>query len=375
MFAPPAGLVSRPATGVTVLRKIATVDCLLVVALALIPQTASADTGRVMDRSFTPGAPGIGDPYFPTDGNGGYDVSHYGLDLKYEPADRVADQCRDHRSPCDTGPLAIRPGPQRAHGAQRHGERRSGELAPGGQWVGPQRTGDHPVPRSAGRQAVHHRDPLRRNSPNPTMTTTLASRASFPTDDGAVVIGQPHVAATWFPVNDHPADKAAYDIKITVPAGVEAISNGVLLSQRTKGRLDDLDVAARRIRWRRTSQPRRWGSSTSPAYRSNGITFLDAIDPAVDHIYDPDPQQDPSISTIAKGSFAREPEIIDFLSTVLRALSVHAMPAASWTTSTRPVSRWRTRPDRSTTRRSSTPRRTAMQLSSMSSPISGTATV
>lgn len=33
-----------------------------------------------------PGAPGIGDPYYPTYGNGGYDVSHYDLDLTYQPA-------------------------------------------------------------------------------------------------------------------------------------------------------------------------------------------------------------------------------------------------------------------------------------------------
>jgi aminopeptidase N len=33
----------------------------------------------------TPGAPGIGDPYFPLDGNGGYDVRHYELDIGYDP--------------------------------------------------------------------------------------------------------------------------------------------------------------------------------------------------------------------------------------------------------------------------------------------------
>src|SRR3954453_12523155 len=34
---------------------------------------------------FAPGAPGIGDPYFPTDGNGGYDVGHYDLAVGYQP--------------------------------------------------------------------------------------------------------------------------------------------------------------------------------------------------------------------------------------------------------------------------------------------------
>ena len=31
------------------------------------------------------GDAGIGDPYFPLDGNGGYDVQHYDLNLSYEP--------------------------------------------------------------------------------------------------------------------------------------------------------------------------------------------------------------------------------------------------------------------------------------------------
>ncbi|GDY79133.1 hypothetical protein SAVCW2_72300 [Streptomyces avermitilis] len=38
---------------------------------------------------------------------------------------------------------------------------------------------------------------------------------------------------TWFPANNHPSDKASYDITITVPKGRTAVSNGVLLGQRT----------------------------------------------------------------------------------------------------------------------------------------------
>src|SRR5690349_11552908 len=32
-----------------------------------------------------PGAPGIGDPYFPDYGNGGYDVSHHDIRVRYYP--------------------------------------------------------------------------------------------------------------------------------------------------------------------------------------------------------------------------------------------------------------------------------------------------
>ena len=57
------------------------------VVLALIAYGTPANA----QQSFRPGAAGIGDPYFPLSGNGGYDVQHYGLDIKYTPAnDRLA---------------------------------------------------------------------------------------------------------------------------------------------------------------------------------------------------------------------------------------------------------------------------------------------
>ena len=37
-------------------------------------------------ETFVPGSPGLGDPFFPNAGNGGYDVTHYSLTLSYEPS-------------------------------------------------------------------------------------------------------------------------------------------------------------------------------------------------------------------------------------------------------------------------------------------------
>ena len=46
----------------------------------------SLATGAVaLAAVFSPGAPGLGDPFFPLGGNGGYDVQHYGLTLAYDP--------------------------------------------------------------------------------------------------------------------------------------------------------------------------------------------------------------------------------------------------------------------------------------------------
>jgi aminopeptidase N len=58
---------------------------LLVGVLALLLATAVL-AGSARAAAFTPGSPGLGDPFFPLAGNGGYDVSHYSLTLSYEPA-------------------------------------------------------------------------------------------------------------------------------------------------------------------------------------------------------------------------------------------------------------------------------------------------
>ena len=50
------------------------------------PAPSSTASAHGWGPSGSPGAPGIGDPYFPLDGNGGYDARHYLLDLRYDPA-------------------------------------------------------------------------------------------------------------------------------------------------------------------------------------------------------------------------------------------------------------------------------------------------
>ena len=53
---------------------------------ALVLSTPASAGSRPSARSYTPGAPGIGDPYYPLAGNGGYDVDHYDLAVTYDPA-------------------------------------------------------------------------------------------------------------------------------------------------------------------------------------------------------------------------------------------------------------------------------------------------
>jgi hypothetical protein len=56
-------------------RRLVVLAASLCVGVGLLAGSAAAKD------SFQPGAPGLGDEYFPLDGNGGYDVRHYELDL------------------------------------------------------------------------------------------------------------------------------------------------------------------------------------------------------------------------------------------------------------------------------------------------------
>ena len=59
------------------------------------------------------------------------------------------------------------------------------------------------------------------------LDTTGALYGWVTTADGAMVVNEPEGAATWYPVNDDPEDKATYTFRITVPAGKTAVANGL----------------------------------------------------------------------------------------------------------------------------------------------------
>ena len=70
------------AVGTRTTRWLVALATALTMLLSASPATASGDRG---ERHFRPGAPGVGDEYFPLAGNGGYNVAHYHLRLGYEP--------------------------------------------------------------------------------------------------------------------------------------------------------------------------------------------------------------------------------------------------------------------------------------------------
>ena len=192
-------------------------SALAVLALAAIGVPATAIAGK----SCRAGAAGVGDRYFPGYGNGGYDVRSYDLHIAYNPLNddlrgRAKIRARAHEDLCsvnlDLLGFEIKRIKVRGHAA---GWRRDGQEL-----------------------TVTPRAPLRKGSrfslilrysgvPVDLRDRIFGLPTAFtPTSDGAVVVGQPESAATWFPVNDHPSDKASYSFDVDVPDGYEVVANG-----------------------------------------------------------------------------------------------------------------------------------------------------
>jgi aminopeptidase N len=198
----------------------------LVIGALALPSGLAQARG---ESAFTPGSAGLGDSYFPLFGNGGYDVEHYGLHIRYDPAtDGLVGRARiDAVATKDLSRFNLDFIGLRVHSLTVDGERARWARVRGRELVV---TPSVEVEEGGDLAVV-----VRYSGVPKLLGGTLGQGGVFPTDDGAVIVGQPEVAATWFPVNDHPRDKATYTIRLTVPTGLEAISNGVLTERSRSG--------------------------------------------------------------------------------------------------------------------------------------------
>ena len=169
------------------------------------------------------GATGVGDPYFPDAGNGGYDVDHYVLDLTWDPTRQhldgvttisaVATQALASFS-LDLIGLDVR--------AVEVDDRPA-------RWV---RGTDHELvvtPARALARDVTFTTVVRYGGTPAAIPGPAPLEPGFMTDGREVyVASEPNGAATFFPGNDHPADKATYEIRVTVPDALDVAANGLL---------------------------------------------------------------------------------------------------------------------------------------------------
>src|SRR5512132_1376664 len=197
----------------------------VVLTVALLAVAAPAGAAD----SFTPGSPGLGDPFFPLAGNGGYDVTNYALRLRYEPATNHLDGTATIRavatqdlSRFDLDLRGFRISRLTVNGRAASFTRQGQELV---------------ITPAAGLPDGHAFTVVVGYAGVPVVVTDPDESIEgwVPTDDGAFVVGEPQGSPGWYPVNDNPQDKATYSFRVTVPQGLTVMANGVLVSQTSTG--------------------------------------------------------------------------------------------------------------------------------------------
>jgi aminopeptidase N len=174
------------------------------------------------------GLSGIGDTYYPGLGNGGYDVSHYTIVLDVDPEANTLQGSTTIEATAtedltafylDFAGLDI--DQVTVDGAAAGFTRQGGEL---------RITPAEPLAAGASFtvQVEYHGEP----SPAEAVTSVdvLPDLGWLAAPNGAInVFSEPNGASSWYPVNDHPRDKATYHFEITVPQPWVVAANGRLV--------------------------------------------------------------------------------------------------------------------------------------------------
>lgn len=170
---------------------------------------------------FSPGAVGIGDPYVPEEGNGGYQVRSYDLDLRFNPrTDRLAGvatidaKATQALSAFNFDLYGLNVKTVQVDGADATFSRAPRELTVVPATGIPSGTRFEVVVEYAGKPQI-------------LIDPDLGKSGWFNTSDGGIVVGEPEAGMFWFPVNEHPSDKARMCSRVTVPRGLRAVSTGL----------------------------------------------------------------------------------------------------------------------------------------------------
>jgi aminopeptidase N len=232
---------------------LAAIGLSLLLSLPFIPAlTLAQDATPVPEAAgCTAGSSGIGDPYYPLLGNSGYDVQHYTLDLDLDvaggliAAGRATIEAVALLDLCafNLDFLGLEIDAIAVDGQPASFTRHSGEL-----------TIDPATALTAGSrfttEIAYHGTPIGQDAP--TIVTLLgdifgailgvggAEQKPDPEEgeqygsgwwrgrEEIFIAGEPAGAESWFPANGHPADKATYTLRLTVPDPYSVVSNGIL---------------------------------------------------------------------------------------------------------------------------------------------------
>jgi aminopeptidase N len=174
-------------------------------------------------------APQVPDPYFPEDGNVGYDVLHYDIHDRY----RFDDKYLAGTTTVRLKPLAELSSFNLDLLLTVDSVKIDGVEAAFDKADQHELTVTPTEPLADGEpvdvKVKYHGFPAKVEGDGPQPGNWLASRREV------VTMNEPHMAAWWFPSNDHPTDKATFDIRITTAKRREVVSNGVRVGRTVNG--------------------------------------------------------------------------------------------------------------------------------------------
>lgn len=166
------------------------------------------------------GAAGVGDPYWPRDGNGGIDVVSYSIDNAYALGSGKLSGRTRLRLTATTDLTSFSLDFLLPVRSVRVDGVRAAHTKPGGHELR--------ITPSAPLTAGTSHTVSVRYAGRPRTLAYEGQRNWLANRHEVVTMNEPHMAPWWFPSNDHPSDRALVDIRITVPKGKQVIANGTL---------------------------------------------------------------------------------------------------------------------------------------------------
>lgn len=185
--------------------------------------TSTENAGELLVGS--PGSSGVGDPFYPLLGNGGFDVQHYTIDLDVDVDSGAINgsMLMDARALQDLSMFNLD-----MQGLEIYTTVVDGKPA---EWT-----------RSGSELTIQPVESIG----NGNSFTTKVEYGGLPEliedpgvpflplgwqpqTDGFFAVSEPSGSMNWYPVNNHPTDKASYTFRITTPDPYMAVANGILI--------------------------------------------------------------------------------------------------------------------------------------------------
>jgi aminopeptidase N len=187
-----------------------------------IQPSLGAVRGCFPSPDLHPTRDGLGDPYFPQLGNGGYDALHYTLDVQVDldqnviqGVTRIDAQATQNLNSFSLDLLGLNIQKIEVQGQPAQYRRSDLDLV-----ITPA------VPIKSGEKFLI--SVTYAGTPKPVDSGVGITLGWLPFSGGIYVASEPNGASAWYPVNDHPCDKATYSFRITVPKPYTAVANGLL---------------------------------------------------------------------------------------------------------------------------------------------------